>query len=32
MSIRNSADEYLVKAAAAEAIADKLADGFLRRS
>ena len=32
MNIGNSAEQYLVKAAAAEAIADKLADGFLRRS
>lgn len=32
MTKKTTAEEYLAKAAGAEAIADKLADGFLKRS
>lgn len=32
MSIGNTSEQFLMKAAAAEAIADTLADGFLRQS
>jgi len=32
MTKKTTAEEYLTKASAAEAIADKLADGYLKRS